>query len=84
MPKAPATGAKGPSPYPSSSRPAPLFWIVNGCAEIFAALSHRKIPARGWTVFTGALSIVAGLIALIFPGISPRGTRRLSPGTTKM
>jgi uncharacterized membrane protein HdeD (DUF308 family) len=47
-----------------------IFWVVNGAIEIFAALSHREMPARGWTAATGILSIIAGVIALMIPGIS--------------
>src|SRR6201992_492446 len=25
-----------------------IFWIVNGVIEVFAALSHREMPSRGW------------------------------------
>jgi uncharacterized membrane protein HdeD (DUF308 family) len=47
-----------------------IYWIVNGTIEIFAALSQPDIQGRGWIVFMGVLSIVAGLIALVFPAIS--------------
>jgi uncharacterized membrane protein HdeD (DUF308 family) len=47
-----------------------IFWIVNGAIEIFTALAHRGMYGRGWAVFTGILSIVAGLIALVVPGIT--------------
>jgi uncharacterized membrane protein HdeD (DUF308 family) len=47
-----------------------IFWIVNGAVETFAALSHRGMPSRGWTIFMGLLSIVAGIVVLVYPGIS--------------
>jgi uncharacterized membrane protein HdeD (DUF308 family) len=47
-----------------------IFWIVNGVIEIFTALQHREMPGRGWRVFMGILSIVAGVILLGIPGIS--------------
>jgi uncharacterized membrane protein HdeD (DUF308 family) len=47
-----------------------IFWIVNGVVETFAALSHRGMPSRGWTIFMGLLSIVAGIVVLVYPGIS--------------
>jgi uncharacterized membrane protein HdeD (DUF308 family) len=47
-----------------------IFWIVNGAVETFTALSHRGMPERGWTIFMGLLSIVAGLVVLFYPGIS--------------
>jgi uncharacterized membrane protein HdeD (DUF308 family) len=47
-----------------------IFWIVNGTVEAFTALSHRAMRGRGWTVFMGVLSIVAGVVVLVYPGIS--------------
>lgn len=47
-----------------------IYWIVNGSIEIFAALSQPGMPGRGWAAFMGVLSVVAGLIALVFPAIS--------------
>jgi uncharacterized membrane protein HdeD (DUF308 family) len=47
-----------------------IFWIVNGAIEVFTALSHRAMRGRGWTVFMGGLSVVAGVVVLVYPGIS--------------
>jgi uncharacterized membrane protein HdeD (DUF308 family) len=47
-----------------------IFWIVNGAIEVFTALSHRRMPGRGWTIFMGLLSVVAGVVVLAYPGIS--------------
>jgi uncharacterized membrane protein HdeD (DUF308 family) len=47
-----------------------IFWIVNGAVETFAALSHRAMRGRGWTIFMGLLSIVAGIVVLVYPAIS--------------
>jgi uncharacterized membrane protein HdeD (DUF308 family) len=47
-----------------------IFWIVNGAVEVFTAVAHRGLPARGWTIFTGALSVVAGIVVMSAPGIS--------------
>jgi uncharacterized membrane protein HdeD (DUF308 family) len=47
-----------------------IFWVVNGAIEIFTALSHRAMPERGWTVFMGILSVIAGIIVLAYPGLS--------------
>ena len=46
-----------------------IFRIVNGAVEAFTALSHRGMQGRGWTIFVG-LSIVAGVVVLVYPGIS--------------
>ena len=45
-----------------------IFWVINGAIELFTALSHRGLPARGWTAAMGVLSVVAGIIVLIYPG----------------
>ena len=47
-----------------------IFWIVSGAIELFNALAHREVPNRGWTIFMGILSIVAGIVVLAYPGIS--------------
>jgi uncharacterized membrane protein HdeD (DUF308 family) len=47
-----------------------IFWVVNGIIEIFTALSHRRMPDRGWTVGMGILSVIAGIAVLAFPGLS--------------
>ena len=47
-----------------------IFWVVNGAVEAFTALSHRGMQARGWTVFMGLLSVVAGVVVLVYPAIS--------------
>jgi uncharacterized membrane protein HdeD (DUF308 family) len=47
-----------------------IFWIVSGAIETFTALSQREMVGRGWSVFTGLLSAVAGIIVLAYPGIS--------------
>jgi uncharacterized membrane protein HdeD (DUF308 family) len=47
-----------------------IFWVVNGAIEAFAALAYRDVPRRGWTLAMGALSVVAGVVVLAYPGIS--------------
>lgn len=47
-----------------------IFWVVNGAIEVFAALSHRGMADRGWTVVMGLLSIAAGIIVLAYPGLT--------------
>ena len=47
-----------------------IFWVVNGMFEIFAALSERALPHRGWTGAMGVLSVFAGLIVIAVPNIS--------------
>lgn len=47
-----------------------IYWIVNGAIEAFTALGHRGMQGRGWTIFMGLLSVVAGIVVLVYPGIS--------------
>ena len=47
-----------------------IFWIVNGFVEIFSALSNRHSEGRNWAIFTGLLGVLAGIVVLVYPGIS--------------
>jgi uncharacterized membrane protein HdeD (DUF308 family) len=47
-----------------------IFWIVHGLVEVFAALSDRAMPGRGWAIVTGVLGIVVGVWVLAVPQIS--------------
>jgi uncharacterized membrane protein HdeD (DUF308 family) len=47
-----------------------IYWVVSGVTEVFSALSHKEMDARGWTILMGCLSVAAGLIILLYPGIS--------------
>src|SRR5580698_9989410 len=50
-----------------------IFWVVNGVIDVFAALAHAGMPARGWAVLTGILSALAGIVVLAYPGLSLLG-----------
>jgi uncharacterized membrane protein HdeD (DUF308 family) len=47
-----------------------IFWIVSGAIELFMALSHREMAHRGWNIIMGIISVLAGFIVLVYPGIS--------------
>jgi uncharacterized membrane protein HdeD (DUF308 family) len=47
-----------------------IFWVINGAVELFTALSHREMTNRGWTGLMGVLSVLAGIVVLVYPGIS--------------
>lgn len=47
-----------------------IFWIISGAIELFTSLSHREARGRGWTAIIGVFSVLAGLVVLIYPGIS--------------
>ncbi|THV41738.1 HdeD family acid-resistance protein [Glycomyces buryatensis] len=42
--------------------------IVDGITAI--VMGMRKETGRGWTIFIGVMGVIAGLIALVWPGIS--------------
>jgi uncharacterized membrane protein HdeD (DUF308 family) len=47
-----------------------IFWVVSGAVELFTALSHRGMQGRGWTATMGILSILAGIVVLVYPSIT--------------
>jgi uncharacterized membrane protein HdeD (DUF308 family) len=47
-----------------------IFWIISGAVELFNALSDREMHSRGWAIASGILGIIAGIIVLVYPGIS--------------
>jgi uncharacterized membrane protein HdeD (DUF308 family) len=47
-----------------------IFWVANGTVELFTALSHREVGHRVWMSVLGLLSILAGLVLLVYPGLS--------------
>jgi len=47
-----------------------IYWVVNGVFEVFTALSHMEMDARGWNILMGCRSVAAGLIIRLWPGIS--------------
>lgn len=47
-----------------------IFWIVSGTVELFMALSHREMPHRAWNSVMGIISVLAGIVLLIYPGLS--------------
>jgi uncharacterized membrane protein HdeD (DUF308 family) len=46
------------------------YWIAQGAIELFVAMGHPEIRNRAWVVVSGLLSVVAGIIVAVFPGIS--------------
>jgi uncharacterized membrane protein HdeD (DUF308 family) len=46
------------------------YWIAQGAIELFVALGHPEIRNRTWVVVSGLLSVVAGIVVAVFPGIS--------------
>jgi uncharacterized membrane protein HdeD (DUF308 family) len=46
------------------------FWIMRGVLDLAAATSNRDVSGRGLRAFTGALSLIAGVLVLFWPGIT--------------
>jgi uncharacterized membrane protein HdeD (DUF308 family) len=47
-----------------------VFWFVHGIVELVAAAFHQGVSERGWRIFAGILSAVAGLIVIGFPALT--------------
>jgi uncharacterized membrane protein HdeD (DUF308 family) len=47
-----------------------FYWMFHGVTELFVAVGHAELPGRGWMIASGLLSIVAGVIVVVAPGIS--------------
>lgn len=47
-----------------------IYWVAYGISQIYSAIAHQEAPHRGWMGFIGALSVVAGVIVFMWPGIS--------------
>ena len=47
-----------------------IYWLVDGIGILMSAFEHRGMPSRGWTIFSGVFSIIAGLILLVWPALS--------------
>jgi uncharacterized membrane protein HdeD (DUF308 family) len=42
-------------------------WLLRGIMMVAVALSAEELPARGWQVFFGALTFVAGVVLIVSP-----------------
>jgi uncharacterized membrane protein HdeD (DUF308 family) len=47
-----------------------IFWLVDGIGLVVSAIEHRGMPGRGFSLLSGVLGIIAGLVLLIWPSIS--------------
>jgi len=44
-----------------------VFWVVGGVIDLMTGLTHADQQHRGWRIFGGILSIVAGMIIIANP-----------------
>jgi uncharacterized membrane protein HdeD (DUF308 family) len=42
-------------------------FIFQGVAETVLAINHKELPERGWHIFMGVLSSVAGVVVIALP-----------------
>ena len=47
-----------------------FFWLVDGIGLLVSAVEHRDMRGRGWSIFSGILGIIAGLVLLVWPALS--------------
>ena len=45
-------------------------WVVRGVAELIEGLANPGMPARGWVIFIGVVSLIAGIVVLVWPAIT--------------
>jgi uncharacterized membrane protein HdeD (DUF308 family) len=42
-------------------------WLIGGVTQLFLAIENKGDPGRGWAIFLGIISIIAGLILIFIP-----------------
>jgi len=42
-------------------------FIFQGVAETVLAINHKELPERGWYIFAGVLSVLAGMVVIACP-----------------
>ena len=42
-------------------------FIFQGVAETVLAINHKELPERGWHIFAGVLSLLAGIVVVALP-----------------
>jgi uncharacterized membrane protein HdeD (DUF308 family) len=47
-----------------------IYWVAFGIAEIYNAIARQDRPNRGWMGFVGVLSVIAGILVIMWPGLS--------------
>lgn len=46
-------------------------WLVDGVAELIPAFTGgRDQPGRGWRIFSAIVSVIGGIVVLLWPGLS--------------
>ncbi|MBW0018275.1 MAG: HdeD family acid-resistance protein [Mycobacterium sp.] len=42
-------------------------FMFQGAAETVVAINHKELPERGWHIFAGVLSLLAGMVVIALP-----------------
>ena len=42
-------------------------FLFQGVAQTVLAINHKELPERGWHIFTGLLSVLAGMVVVAWP-----------------
>ncbi len=45
-------------------------FVFRGISTTISAISDKTLPGRGWEIFFGVVSLVAGIVMLVWPGLS--------------
>ena len=45
-------------------------WVIRGVADLIEGIANPGMPARGWVIFIGVLSLLAGIVVLAWPAIT--------------
>ncbi len=46
------------------------YWIAQGAIELLVGMGHPELRNRAWVAVSGVLSVAAGIVVAVFPGIS--------------
>jgi len=47
-----------------------FYWMMHGVIELFVAIGHPELPGRVWMIVSGLLSVLAGVLLIVLPGLS--------------
>ncbi|MFD6198437.1 acid-resistance membrane protein [Mycobacteroides salmoniphilum] len=42
-------------------------WIAQGIAGTITAIGDKDLPGRGWQIFSGVISTIAGIVLIVYP-----------------
>jgi uncharacterized membrane protein HdeD (DUF308 family) len=45
-------------------------WVVQGIGGVVDAIANEHGSARGWMIASGVLSVIGGVVVLVYPGAS--------------